>query len=139
MVNWETHEDRAARIANIRPELARAVLLAVCNDEATAKHAVNFLNKLEKRIQRDALSAKPRKETDTATSETGAEAGKSAKPAEPSVAGVKRKAPASQLQVCVQCLEPYTEADNSSTACQFHDGALLRTLNRLVLRGERAT
>ena len=87
------------RIQVTPEDLVRAVLIALCNDAPIRKRALEHLTKLEiARVKQPQVASASH--------------------------GAKRKAsePASSLHVCVQCHEVYSEADNSSTACQFHDG-----------------
>lgn len=45
-----------------------------------------------------------------------------AKIARASRAGMKRKLPPAVLFICLNCKEAYSEAENASDACYYHDG-----------------
>ncbi|CAN8101493.1 unnamed protein product [Discula destructiva] len=86
------------RIASASAENAKAVLVALCNSDASIRARAKVLLK-----DIDALVAAV-----SATSQKQ---------------GVKRKAD-SVIKVCVKCQEPFYEEDNSNRACRYHSGNL---------------
>ena len=78
-------------ITSCPDEVARTVLIALCDDKIIRMKAISYINKLQRPATGTAGTAGKRKASD-------------------------------ELRICIQCQEPFTDAENSSKACRWHDG-----------------
>ncbi|KAH8879663.1 hypothetical protein GQ53DRAFT_755744 [Thozetella sp. PMI_491] len=85
------------RIASAPNELAHAILVALCDDAVTRRRALKYLDRLQ-------LFAGFRGQESAAA------------------AGAKRKADEAPLEICIRCHGPFVEAENTASACRFHEG-----------------
>lgn len=100
----------AMDISNAPEDVLRMVLIALCQDPHQDDKAKKYLSQLNKRRQQQEKS-KPDADattTDDTTHDNGSH---------------KRKA-GSAIHVCTQCDNVFQEDENSSTACQYHQGYL---------------
>ncbi|KAH9895439.1 hypothetical protein F4778DRAFT_272472 [Xylariomycetidae sp. FL2044] len=89
------------KIANAPDHIVRATLIALCNSTAMQEQAEAYIDKMT------ALAAGPQRDATT----------------HGSARNRKRKA-ASEINICVQCLEAFHADDNEPKACLYHDGDL---------------
>ncbi|KAI0010890.1 hypothetical protein F4779DRAFT_616153 [Xylariaceae sp. FL0662B] len=82
------------RIAKAPDHIAREILLALCKDSFQKKKAIQYLDKIEKKMAAQAKVA-PRSKT--------------------SGNRLKRKA-GSEIKICIQCQEPFQEEENGPKA-----------------------
>ncbi|KAI8623108.1 hypothetical protein F5Y19DRAFT_403482 [Xylariaceae sp. FL1651] len=116
----------AMQIASAPEDIVRAVLTALCQDSEQEQKAMKYFEKLH------ALRYKQLKEktggantgtasmTDTRPNGIDSENNSDRSSIEK---GLKRKA-TSEIRICVQCEEPFSEDDNPSDACLYHHGSM---------------
>lgn len=103
-----TFEDLDDRLKAAPEHLVRTILRTICHEDYEIKQKTSdYLDKFE------------------------------AKLSESTSASAKRKAPEPDIALCVNCDNPFTEADNSDTACLYHPGTSPSKNAVVVFLGER--
>ncbi|KAI0430439.1 hypothetical protein F5Y09DRAFT_331017 [Xylaria sp. FL1042] len=104
------------KIANAPEDLVRAVLIALCQDHYTERKAMSHFSKLEK------LRSDQRRREGVNVGASVNEKSNDADRAEAKRPNKRRAI--SEIAICLNCNEPFSEDDNRPDACRHHPGEM---------------
>ncbi|KAI0805269.1 hypothetical protein GGR55DRAFT_286401 [Xylaria sp. FL0064] len=104
------------KIANAPEDIVRAVLIALCEDLTIERKVMSHFSKLEK------LRSNQRRGKDSKVGDSND--GKSNDGSHTNAKGPSKRKAISQIAICVNCKDPFSEDDNRPDACRHHPGEM---------------